>query len=83
MAPRQTKPAARAKVFWSGRSQAVRLPREFRFAVEEVAIRREGRGLVLEPLDEWPAGYVDSFTGVGKDFARPRQGRLERRQRLP
>ena len=30
-----------AKVFWTGRSQAVRLPREFRFDSTEVAIHRE------------------------------------------
>ena len=32
-----------AKVFWSGRSQAVRLPKTFRFESEEVRIRRHGR----------------------------------------
>ena len=39
-----------ARVFWSGRSQAVRLPKEFRFDVEEVSIRREGNHVILEPL---------------------------------
>ena len=39
-----------AKVFMSGRSQAVRLPQEFRFACDEVAIRREGNSLILSPL---------------------------------
>ena len=37
-----------AKVFWSGRSQAVRIPKEFRFATDEVSIRREGNAIVLE-----------------------------------
>ncbi len=40
----------KAKVFWSGRSQAVRLPKEFRFDAKEVAIRREGEIIILEPL---------------------------------
>lgn len=40
---------AKAKVFWSGRSQAVRLPKEFRFDTDEVTIRREGSAVVLEP----------------------------------
>lgn len=39
-----------AKVFWSGRSQAVRLPREYRFDCEEVRIRRVGNSVVLEPM---------------------------------
>lgn len=51
----------RAKVFWSGRSQAVRLPKEFRFRTDTVIVRQEGDTLILEPADEWPTGYVESF----------------------
>lgn len=40
-----------AKLFWNGRSQAVRLPREYRFDGSEVRIRREGRRVILEPVD--------------------------------
>jgi antitoxin VapB len=39
-----------AKLFQNGRSQAVRLPREFRFEGDRVRIRRVGRGVLLEPL---------------------------------
>jgi antitoxin VapB len=39
-----------AKVFWSGRSQAVRLPKEFRFDTDEVRIRRHGNTVILEPI---------------------------------
>lgn len=58
--------AKRAKIFWSGRSQAVRLPKEFRFEGSEVAIRREGDAIVIEPIaDDWAwlkkmPGYVDA-----------------------
>ncbi len=40
-----------AKVFMAGKSQAVRLPKKFRFAegCDEVAIRRVGRDLILSP----------------------------------
>ncbi len=72
----------RAKVFWSGRSQAVRLPKEFRFTTDEVLVRRVGDTLVLEPADEWPAGWVGSFTGVPDDFTRPEQGAADRREEL-
>ncbi len=44
----------KAKLFWSGRSQAVRLPKEFRFEGEEVRVRRHGSAVILEPIaDDW------------------------------
>jgi antitoxin VapB len=66
----------RAKVFWSGRSQAVRLPKEFRFAGTEVRIRREGNAVILEPIERpaWPEGfweYLDSLGSPSPDFVRP------------
>lgn len=39
-----------AKLFRNGRSQAVRLPREFRFEGNEVRIRKVAGGVLLEPL---------------------------------
>lgn len=42
--------AETAKVFTHGGSQAVRLPKAFRFEETEVAIRREGRRVILEPI---------------------------------
>ncbi|MER9298100.1 type II toxin-antitoxin system VapB family antitoxin [Mesorhizobium sp. M0621] len=58
----------KAKVFWSGRSQAVRLPKEFRFETDEVSIRRQGRTIILEPLaQDW--AWLDSLTGpLDDDF---------------
>jgi len=40
-----------AKLFKHGRSQAVRLPKEFRLPGTQVRVRRHGRGVLLEPLD--------------------------------
>jgi antitoxin VapB len=40
-----------AKLFKHGRSQAVRLPKEFRLPGKEVRVRRIGRGVLLEPLE--------------------------------
>jgi antidote-toxin recognition MazE-like antitoxin len=50
---------ATAKLFRNGRSQAVRLPKEFRFEGTELSIRREGNAVILEPLRPrvWPKGY--------------------------
>ncbi|MDA3963467.1 MAG: antitoxin [Planctomycetota bacterium] len=51
---------ALAKLFPNGRSQAIRLPKAFRMPGESVWIHREGRRLIIEPLDEgcddkgWP-----------------------------
>jgi antitoxin VapB len=51
-----------AKVFWSGRSQAIRLPKEFRFDTDEVRIRRHGAALILEPLSrDW--AWLDEIAG--------------------
>lgn len=49
----------RAKLFKNGGSQAVRLPRSCRFPEDqtEVVVRREGRRVILEPVDEWPAAF--------------------------
>jgi len=50
----------RAKLFKSGGSQAVRLPRKFRFAGHgEVRIHREGDRVVLEPIRRaWSPGFL-------------------------
>ena len=48
-----------AKLFKNGRSQALRLPREFRFEGDRVRIRRAGRGVLVEPM----------FTDVSEWFA--------------
>lgn len=44
----------KAKVFWSGRSQAVRLPKKYRFDTDEVTIRREGESIVITATDPAP-----------------------------
>ena len=43
---------ATAKLFMHGRSQAVRLPKEFRLPGKEVRVRRIGRSVLLEPIDQ-------------------------------
>lgn len=71
----------RAKVFQTGRSQAVRLPKEFRFDGDTVLIRRKGSSVILEP-DGWPEGYALSFAGIPDDFDRAPQGEPDRREKL-
>jgi len=52
-----------AKLFKNGRSQAVRLPKAFRFKGTEVKIRKQGDKVILEPMgkSEWPEGFWDLF----------------------
>ena len=64
---------ATAKLFRNGRSQAVRLPKEFRFEGEEVSVRREGKRVILEPpvRRRWPRGYWKSWGKLSADFEAP------------
>ncbi len=56
----------KARVFWSGRSQAVRLPKEYRFEGEEVRIRRHGDSVILEPIaSDW--SWLDAISGQMSD----------------
>lgn len=65
----------KAKVFMSGRSQAVRIPAEFRFSSNEVYIRRDAKnGDVI--LSQSPGSLQEIFTaldqfGVPDDFLSP------------
>jgi antitoxin VapB len=58
----------KAKVFWSGQSQAIRLPKKYRFETGEVLIRRQGRTVILEPQAlDW--AWLDDLIGpVDEDF---------------
>lgn len=44
--------ASTGKLFMHGRSQAVRLPKEFRMPGKEVRVRRIGNAVVLEPIED-------------------------------
>jgi antitoxin VapB len=56
---------ATAKLFKTGRSQAVRLPKEFRFEGEEVRIRRVGQGVLLEPMKNDLRAMFAAIDAVG------------------
>jgi antitoxin VapB len=65
-----------AKIFRSGNSQAVRLPKEFRFPPDtvQVAIHREGERIVLELQGSgWPDEFWTAFEGMPEGFERPPQ----------
>jgi antitoxin VapB len=69
------------KVFKSGNSQAVRLPKEFQFEVTEVYIKTVGRGLLLMPKDDPWASLLGSLDKFSEDFLEERiQPPLEARE---
>ena len=71
----------RAKIFWSGRSQAVRLPKDYRFDGEEVRIRRHGNAVILEPVGEGWA-WLDAIAGeLDRDFVEAVAERPEPQER--
>ena len=56
-----------AKLFRNGRSQAVRLPREFRFAGNHVRIRRVGEGVLLEPVIQGPVEWFEKLDALNSE----------------
>jgi len=69
----------RAKIFRSGRSQAVRLPKNFRLRGDEVRIRRHGGAIILEPIaEDW--AWLDQIAGkLDEDFVRAASEQPEQR----
>lgn len=75
--------AETAKIFTHGGSQAVRLPKAYRFEGREVRIRKEGDAVVLEPVEhkrvrprsdqEWAAFWarIDAIGDPGEPFPDP------------
>ncbi len=62
-----------AKIFKNGRSQAVRLPKEFRFKGKEVFIRKEGANIILsEKPDSWEAFFLSGNKRTS-DFMQERE----------
>ena len=61
-----------AKLFKNGRSQAIRLPKEFRFLGNEVRLKKDGKKVIIEPIEktEWPKGFWKLFK-EDSDFTTP------------
>ena len=71
----------RTRLFKSGNSLAVRIPKELRFEapVEEVEIERVGDSLVLRPVGKSLAGVLEKFAAFSPDFmSEGREGEAER-----
>ena len=58
-----------AKIFRNGRSQAVRIPKDFAFeGVNELTVQKVGQKLILEPIRKSWLTLNDESTPVGDDF---------------
>ncbi len=70
-----------AKIFANGRSQAVRLPKEFRFEGDEVYIKRVGELVVLIPYHEPWRSLFDSLDQFSDDFMDQRNQPIDQQVR--
>jgi virulence-associated protein VagC len=63
------------EIFHTGDGQVVRLPQGFEFTTREVAIRRDGDAVILEPIkgESWPTGFFEKIRVDDPAFERPRQ----------
>lgn len=71
----------RASIFMNGRSQAVRLPKEFRFEGTHVYVRKEGDRVILSPVDERWERFLAAYGSI-PDFPDREQGPPQERPEL-
>lgn len=73
-----------AKIFENGRSQAVRLPKKFRFNVDEVVVQQLGDAVLLVPKDSLWQTFMDGVNGFTDDIFEDgrNQGVQEERENL-
>jgi len=70
-----------AKLFWNGASQAVRLPKEFRFEGDEVCIKRIGSAVILYPKGHAWDVMDEAIGKVDEDFMADRNQPREAEKR--
>ena len=73
---------ATAKLFFSGRSQAVRLPKEFRFEGREVYVARMGSAVVLMPREHTWSVLFEACAEFTSDFMEDRNQPLTQERDL-
>ena len=72
-----------AKLFKNGRSQAVRLPKEFRMPGKEVRVYKEGSRVVLEPLETTWDAMIESLDEFPDDFMKDGRDQPPLQEREP
>ncbi|MEX0619806.1 MAG: type II toxin-antitoxin system VapB family antitoxin [Pseudohongiellaceae bacterium] len=61
-----------AKIFMNGRSQAVRLPKEFRFDCEEVYITKQGDRVIISPAKPTWDDFFSQASAFDENFLKER-----------
>jgi antitoxin VapB len=64
-----------ARLFVNGKSQAVRLPKEYRFQGENVYVKKIGEAVILVPLDKDWEVFMHGLNSFSEDFMS--EGRLQ------
>lgn len=59
-----------AKIFENGRSQAVRLPKKFRFNTDEVIVQQLGDAVILVPMESMWQTFMDGLNSFTDDILR-------------
>ncbi|HJQ37088.1 MAG TPA: hypothetical protein VKB93_08110 [Thermoanaerobaculia bacterium] len=74
--------AGRAKIFYNGGSQAIRLPKSCRFPDNETEVlaRRVGRKVILEPADEWSPEFLKVLGSWPEKIERPRSQPISKKK---
>ena len=62
----------KAKIFMNGQSQAVRLPKEFRFNEDEVSVQKYGDGILILPIAKSLFAFRSSIKSFSDDFMNER-----------
>ena len=56
------------RTFMSGRSEAIRIPKEFRFGDRDVVINKVGCSLVITAVDDLEESFLSGLSMLGDDF---------------
>lgn len=72
-----------AKIFQNGRSQAVRLPKEYRFSDDEVYVKKVGNIVLLYPKEQVWETFVDGVNSFTDDFMAGGRDQGEHQERDP
>jgi antitoxin VapB len=72
-----------AKLFQNGKSQAVRLPKPYRFSGDRVYIKRVNNAVVLLPVDDPWRSLIDSLAQFSDDFMETREQPSQEPRELP
>lgn len=72
-----------AKVFRNGRSQAVRLPKEFQFSSDTVIIQKLGDAVILVPHDKVWETFLHGINAFSDDFMKDGREQRNNQDREP